>query len=131
MSTQPDILSLEDIKKLVDTFYGKVREDELLAPIFNERIGDNWPIHLEKMYSFWQTVLLGEQTYFGSPFPKHAQLRVNHSHFQKWMELFNETVDELFQGEKASEAKLRAGKMAEMFNSKIEYSRKHGFQNLM
>lgn len=131
MDLNKDILTLEDIKKLVDTFYGKVREDELLAPIFNERIGDNWPKHLEKMYTFWQTVLLGEQTYYGSPFPKHAQLPVDRTHFKRWMELFKQTVDELFQGEKASEAKLRAGKIAEMFNSKIEYSRKHGFQNLM
>jgi hemoglobin len=131
MNTLQDILTIEDIKKLVDTFYGKVRQDELLAPIFNEKIGDQWPKHLEKMYTFWQTVLLGEQTYYGSPFPKHAQLPVDKMHFQKWIELFNQTVDELFQGEKATEAKLRAGKMAEMFNSKIEYSRKHGLQNLM
>jgi len=107
-----DIITLEDITTLVDVFYEKVRQDELLAPIFNERIQDRWPQHLEKMYSFWQTVLLDERTYFGSPFPPHAKLSVNHSHFQRWMELFNLTVDTLFQGEKAYEAKWRARKMA-------------------
>lgn len=70
---QHDILSLEDVKLLVNTFYGKVREDETLAQIFNERIKDRWPEHLEKMYRFWQTVLLEEQTYFGAPFPPHAK----------------------------------------------------------
>ena len=63
MSVQPrDILDLEDVKQLVDTFYAKVREDNMLAPVFNERIQDRWPEHLEKMYRFWQTVLLDEHT---------------------------------------------------------------------
>ncbi len=76
MPESKDILSLDDIKALVDTFYEKVRNDELLAPVFNSRIGDRWPRHLEKMYAFWQTVLLDERTYFGSPFPPHAGLPV-------------------------------------------------------
>lgn len=121
MNTVKDLSTLEDIKKLVDTFYEKVRQDELLAPIFNERIKDHWPEHLEKMYAFWQTVLLHQQAYQGSPFPPHAQLPVNRSHFEKWMELFIATVDQLFAGEKASETKWRAQKMAEMFQSKIEF----------
>src|SRR5688500_16967412 len=102
-----DIITLEDIKILVNTFYEKIRKDELLAPICNERIKDRWPQHLEKMYAFWQTVLLDERTYLGSPFPPHARLDVNHSHFQRWLELFILTVDSLFQGEKAYEAKWR------------------------
>ena len=63
-----DISTIEDIKLLVDTFYQKVRENEMLSPIFNSIIQDRWPQHLEKMYTFWQTVLLQEHTYFGSPF---------------------------------------------------------------
>ncbi|HEV8082029.1 MAG TPA: group III truncated hemoglobin [Chitinophagaceae bacterium] len=70
-----EIISLDDIKKLVDTFYDKVRRDQLIGPIFNGRIQDRWPQHLEKMYTFWQTVLLGEHTYFGTPFPPHATCR--------------------------------------------------------
>lgn len=131
MNATNDIINLEDIKKLVDGFYGKVRNDEMLSPIFNERIGDSWPRHLEKMYSFWQTVLLGEHTYFGSPFPPHAKLPVAHAHFEKWMELFIQTVDALFTGEKANEAKIRAGKMAEMFEYKIDHYRNQGFKNLL
>jgi hemoglobin len=126
-----EILSIADIKLLVDRFYDRVRADEFLGPVFNERIGDRWPVHLEKMYRFWQTVLLGEHTYFGSPFPPHAQLPVSHAHFEKWMELFTGTIDELFTGEKADEAKWRAAKMAEMFEIKIEHFRKVGIQNLV
>lgn len=131
MHNTKEILSLDDIKKLVDAFYEKVRKDDVIGPIFNERINDRWPQHLEKMYTFWQTVLLGEHTYFGSPFPPHATLPVSHQHFEKWMELFIKTADELFIGEVANEAKWRAGKMAEMFESKIEYYKNKSFKSLI
>lgn len=118
-----DISTLDDIKLLVDNFYGRVRKDELLADIFNERIQDRWPQHLEKMYRFWQTVLLEEHTYYGSPFAPHAKLPVELKHFQQWLKLFGETVDNLFSGEKATRAKWQAERMAEMFHYKIEYYR--------
>ncbi|WP_432329955.1 group III truncated hemoglobin [Mucilaginibacter sp. P25] len=60
---------------MVDSFYTKIRQDDLLGPIFNERIGDKWSEHLEKMYSFWQTTLLGEHTYSGRPFPRTRHYR--------------------------------------------------------
>lgn len=125
------ILIIDDVKLLVNCFYYKIRTNELLGPIFNDRIKDRWPEHLEKMYRFWQTVLLGEHTYYGSPFPPHAQLPVGHEHFLKWMELFDSTVDELFTGVKAAEAKWRASKMAEMFEIKIEHYKKVGIKNLV
>ncbi len=128
---QQDILNIEDIKLLVNSFYDKVKADKLLGPVFNERIKDRWPEHLDKMYRFWQTVLLGDHTYYGSPFPPHAQLPVSHEHFVKWMELFTATADDLFAGEKAAEAKWRAAKMAEMFEIKIEHYRKVGIKNLV
>ncbi|WPP51958.1 group III truncated hemoglobin [Catalinimonas niigatensis] len=123
MNTKNSIAHLEDIKLLVDSFYGKVRDDDLLAPIFNDRMGNRWPEHLEKMYKFWQTVLLDEHTYYGSPFLPHAHLEVDKTHFERWLTLFYATVEEHFMGEKAEEAKWRANKMAEMFLYKIEYYR--------
>jgi hemoglobin len=131
MQEKQAILSLDDVKLLVDTFYTKVREDALLAPIFNERIQDRWSQHLEKMYTFWQTILLGEHTYFGSPFVPHAKLPVEHMHFTQWLTLFDATIDELFTGEKAHEAKWRAARMAEMFEYKINHYRNSGFENLL
>ncbi len=121
IASKPELLTLDDIKKLVDTFYEHIKNDTLLAPIFNERIKDKWPRHLEKMYRFWQTVLLEEHTYFGSPFLPHAQLPVDGKHFSEWMALFTKTMNELFTGEKAKEAIWRAGKMAEMFEYKIAH----------
>ena len=77
---QKEISHIEDIKVLVDGFYQSIRDNELLGPIFNGIIKDRWPEHLEKMYRFWQTVLLGNHTYFGSPFPPHAKLPVEKVH---------------------------------------------------
>lgn len=114
------ILNITDVKQLVDTFYEKVREDELLNPIFNKVIQEDWPEHLEKMYRFWQTILLEEHTYFGSPFVPHAKLPVKKEHFDRWLQLFYSNIDNQFKGEKAEEAKWRAKKMAEMFQMKIE-----------
>ena len=126
-----EILNLEDIKVLVDTFYTKVQEDELLKDIFNDVIEDRWPQHLEKMYTFWQTVLLGEHTYYGAPFVPHTDLPVNKKHFARWSALFDETLDELFVGEKAEEAKWRAKKMAEMFQYKIVHYQNSGSRPLI
>ncbi|WP_183557982.1 group III truncated hemoglobin [Mucilaginibacter sp. SP1R1] len=121
MEQKHDISTFDDIKLLVDAFYTKVADDALLAPIFNERLGGQWLPHLNKMYAFWQTVLLEQYTYNGSPFPPHARLPVDSSHFKEWMTLFTDTIDQLFAGPKADEAKWRAGKMAQMFQLKIAH----------
>ena len=125
-----EILNIDDIKLLVDTFYNKVREDDLLKDIFNHKILD-WQQHLEKMYRFWQTVLLEEQTYYGSPFSPHAKLPVEREHFDRWMQLFFETVDKHFTGDKADEAKWRAEKMAEMFHHKIQYFKNNPVKSIL
>lgn len=126
-----DISNIDDVKLLVDTFYGKVRSDELLADIFNNKIGNRWPEHLEKMYRFWQTVLLDEHTYFGSPFVPHANLPVDKEHFNQWINIFFDTVDNLFEGEKANRAKWQGERMAEMFNTKIEYYKTNSAKPLL
>ena len=120
-----DITTLDDVKLLVDTFYSNIRQDEMLGIIFNQNIQDRWPEHLAKMYKFWQTLLLGEYTYDGRPFPPHAHLPIGKQHFTQWLVLFNDTVDSLFTGEKADEAKWRAQKMAVMFQSKLDYIQNH------
>lgn len=123
METKHDITTIEDIRLMVDTFYETVQQDPILGPIFNEKIQNRWPEHLEIMYRFWQTILLEVHTYSGSPFPPHKQLPVYKDHFNHWTTLFNNTIDAHFHGPTAEEAKLRAEKMAEMFLYKIEYFR--------
>lgn len=131
MSQHTDILTLDDVKKLVDTFYASVRKDELIGPIFNNVIKDKWPEHLAKLYTFWETILLGNHTYFGSPFPPHSVLPIEKPHFDRWLLLFGKTLDNLFSGPTADEARYRAGKMAEMFQFKLSMHREHGGRSLM
>lgn len=116
-----EIEKIEDIHLLVDTFYGSVRRDDLLGPIFNGIIQDNWQEHLEKMYRFWQTVLLDEHTYHGSPFPPHAQMPIGKTHFDQWVKLFHATLDKHFIGERAEKARKQSEQMASIFQSKIYY----------
>jgi hemoglobin len=119
-----DIENIEDVKLLVNTFYQRIQAHELLGPVFASKIQD-WTPHLEKMYRFWQTLLLETHTYFGSPFPPHAHLPVGKEHFDEWLKLWKGTVDEFYEGEKASDAKWRAEKMAHLFHHKIEYYKSH------
>ncbi len=126
-----DIKNIGDIKIMVDSFYARVREDDLLKDIFEDIIRDNWNEHLEKMYRFWQTAVLNEHTYFGSPFAPHADMQIDKTHFDRWVEIFVKNMDELFSGEKAEETKKRAISMAQLFNSKLEYYRDNHNKPLM
>lgn len=119
-----DIENINDKKKMVNVFYAKVQKDDLIGPIFNERIQSHWPEHLEKLYSFWQGILLNERTYTGHPFPPHAQLPIDKQHFDRWLYLFTETVDSLFAGNKANEAKSRAYNIAGVFQNRLNNMRK-------
>lgn len=120
-----EINSIDEIKQMVDSFYAKVRKDDLLGPIFNELLDNRWDMHLEKMYTFWETLLLGRHTYFGSPFPPHAKMPINEKHFERWIQIFRQNLDEQFVGDVKDEAIWRAEKMAQMFNYKIDYIKKN------
>lgn len=115
---KPDIATREDIILFVDEFYGKVRQDELLGPVFNDVITD-WKLHLDKMYRFWNAVLFGAAGYKGNPFAKHAPLPVGAIHFDRWLDLFRQTIDSHFAGEMATDTKTRAAVMAAMFIHKL------------
>ena len=114
-----DITGLSDIVLFVDSFYTKVQKDELIGPIFNHVIKD-WQPHLDKMYMFWNAALFGVPGFKGNPFAKHAPLPLEFRHFERWILLFDETIDEHFEGEMAADAKKRAGLMAAMFLNRFE-----------
>jgi hemoglobin len=82
---------------LVDDFYARVRLDPTLGPIFNNKIGDNWDHHLEKIKLFWSSVALNSGKYSGTPVPKHIALKqaphhVEEQHFTVWLSLFRKTL---------------------------------------
>ncbi|WP_207436250.1 group III truncated hemoglobin [Sabulibacter ruber] len=116
---KPDITTEEDIKALVDTFYDHVNRDELLSPVFNEFAQVDWEHHLPKMYAFWSTVLFGSVAYKGQPFPKHLAMPIDRPHFTRWIALFTQTVDELFTGSMAEQAKQKATSIANIFQMKM------------
>jgi hemoglobin len=119
-----DIANRNDIKLFVDSFYGKVRNDVLLSPIFSQNIPEEtWPLHLEKIYNFWSAILFAEKGFEGNPMEKHMGLPINEKHFNQWLFLFNQTINEHFAGPKADEAKKRAHSIAQIMLFKIAASR--------
>jgi len=114
-----DIENIADIKVFVDEFYENVRNDELIGPVFLEKIGD-WPHHLEKLYAFWNAALFGVPGFRGNPFARHAPLKIGPEHFARWLKLFYETIDRHFKGEVAADAKNRAELMAYMFLNRLQ-----------
>jgi hemoglobin len=84
------------IHDVVHGFYGKVRSDPALAPIFNRVIGDGWDEHLAKMCDFWSSVMLMSGRFKGSPMVAHIGVGdIRPTHFARWLHLFRQTVEEL------------------------------------
>ena len=102
-----DHVALERIKsRSHHKHQGKPHES---AGLFTDVAKVNWELHLPKMYNFWENILFYSANYSGSPMAVHKELHqkstMNQEHFQNWNELFNLTVDKLFQGPKAEEIK--------------------------
>ena len=117
-----DIQTKEDIIILVDKFYDSVLKDEKLAHFFAHL---NFEEHKPKMVHFWSFVLIDEPGYTTNVFDKHAQLKATSMDFKEWVSLFHNTVDELFQGEKADAAKFRATTLGFTFGSKLDALNNH------
>lgn len=100
-----DIQTKEDITQLVDVFYGKIMKDALLSTFFKHL---NLTVHLPKMVQFWSFVLLDEAGYSTNVVDKHMKMPLSKNHFDRWISLFNVTLDELFKGDKVELAKQRA-----------------------
>lgn len=121
----------EDIGVLVRTFYNEVRRDSLIGPIFNSIIGneENWEVHLEKLTDFWQTNLLNERAYKGSPMGTHQAVdkeignTIEQTHFDRWMKIWSSTLDHNFEGDKAERAKANAQNIATFMLLKIQMVR--------
>lgn len=125
-----DIQNREDVFLLVSTFYRKVQENKEIGSFFNETIQD-WPAHLEKLTDFWETNLFFVNKFRGNPMKAHKEVdkNFNHTmeqkHFGEWLNMWFQTIDELFEGEKANMAKNRARNMAtHLFMNVYESRRK-------
>jgi hemoglobin len=101
---------------MVDAFYQRVQQDDLLGPIFSDVAHVNWDAHLPKMYGFWNSVLFGTPGFKGDPMAVHRELAgrtaMTSVEFTRWVALFQATVDDLFEGPGADATKARAERIA-------------------
>ena len=123
-----DIHNREDIAALVQAFYDKIRGDSVLGPIFNDMIS-NWEQHLEHLTTFWDCSLFmtskRTQSYSGNPIKAHIKVddftknSIGEKHFGIWLNHWVQTIDDMFEGDTARKAKLKARKMATFIHIKI------------
>lgn len=116
-----DIISREDITLLINTFYDKLLQIEEIKPVF---AGIDFPAHVPHIVSFWSLVLLDEEGYKTNVFDKHINLPIKPHMFDVWLEIWINTVDELFKGDVAELAKQRATSLTYTFKSKWEALKK-------
>jgi hemoglobin len=116
-----DIESRADLRKLVERFYTSVRADADLGPIFASRIrDDDWSEHLDTMTRFWSSIVLASTEYHGNPLVAHRGLPVDTQHFERWLELWQATTVELFDGPIARGIVARAHRIAGVLARRLE-----------
>ena len=119
-----DITSRNDIQLLINTFYEKVKKDDTISFIFYDIAKVNWQQHLPIMYDFWETLLLDAASYRKNAMEVHYTLNrkipLEEKHFQRWLQLFFETVDGLFSGKVATSAKTKAKSIADLMQFKMK-----------
>ena len=122
--TTHDITTREDCEALVRAFYTKALADPFIGFLFTDVAHLDLDHHLPRITRFWETVLLGAQTYGGGAFRPHIELhmqvRLTKGHFERWLYLWTQTVDEMFAGETAELAKHHATRVATAFHSRLQ-----------
>lgn len=121
---QRDIQNREDIKVMVSAFYDRLLNDDRISYLFEGVIGDHLKEHFDILCDFWESVLFFTGQYKRNTMLKHLSLHDKYGltpeHFQIWLNFFNETVDQLFTGEKSRMAKERAHSIAIIMQMKIK-----------
>jgi hemoglobin len=114
----------EKLKTLVDTFYGRVRQDPLIGPVFNRAI-DDWPEHLDKLQAFWSSVMLTSGRYKGRPLPAHVKHgdSISTESFRRWLEIWKRTTDELLDPVSAAAIQEKAARIGESLSLGIAFHR--------
>ena len=119
-----DIATSGDVERLVRAFYGRAMDDPMIGYLFTDVAQLDLEAHIPEIAAFWETILLGAQSYRGGAFAPHAQLHrkspLRAGHFERWLVLWTTTVDELFEGPRAGYAKHHATRVARAFYGRIE-----------
>jgi hemoglobin len=124
-ATLPDALDERMIRDVVHGFYGAIRGDDLLGPIFNGAIApDAWPAHLARMCDFWSSMLLKTSRYEGRPLPPHLAIPgLGETHFRRWLTLFRSTVRRVCPPEVAALFMERAFRVSHSFRLAVAFNR--------
>lgn len=121
-----DLCTEEEITWMVHAFYARVREDEVLGPIFGARISD-WDSHLAKMVDFWSGALRGTARYRGTPMPKHVVIPgLEAATFERWLDLFRQTTRDMENTAMRDRAQFLAGRIAQSLWYGCQMYRKPG-----
>jgi hemoglobin len=119
-----DIETRADCERLVRGFYGRAFADPIIGFLFTDVAKLDLEAHVPRIASFWETVLLGARTYGGGAFRPHAELHaqvpLRGAHFQRWVVLWRQTVDDMFAGERAELAKAHAERVARAFHARLQ-----------
>ena len=117
----------ERLAALVNLFYSRVRQDPKIGPVFNDAI-DDCPEHLERLQAFWSSVMLTSGRYKGRPLPAHVKHadRIDAASFQRWLGLWRETTDELFDAASAAALQDKAARIAESLTLGIDFAKGRG-----
>ena len=119
-----DIEDRADCERLVRAFYGRALTDPVIGFIFTDVAHLDLEAHVPRITAFWETILLGAQSYGGGAFAPHAlinrQVPLRAGHFERWLWLWRTTVDELFAGERADLARAHATRVAGAFHRRLE-----------
>ena len=109
------------VAAVVEAFYAKARQDELIGPVFNRVVAaEDWPQHIQTITDFWSAMLLGTRRYMGRPMPKHLAIpELSDAHFQRWLTLFRETAEELCPSDIAALFVERAERIGSNFRIRI------------
>ena len=100
------------IEKLVRTFYGRVRRDPLIGPVFESKVSD-WEGHIGRLCLFWSSVALMSGRYHGQPMSAHLPLPIDAAHFDRWLQIFAATAQELCPPAAAAHFLERASRIAD------------------
>mgnify|MGYP002681962698 FL=1 len=118
-----DLDSPEEIAEMVRRFYQDVAQDDLLGPMFNDVAQVDWAEHLPKLAAFWCRALLGLPGYQGNPFRAHtlvhAQEPFTPAHFQRWLELFTDTIEFGWSGPNCNRALTLAHNVARVHSNQL------------
>jgi hemoglobin len=118
-----DITQRKDIERLVNEFYERVKQDHTIGYIFSDVAHVDWDKHLPVMYDFWENIIFQTGNYTGNPMSAHFKIHEKHpftkAHFTCWLDIFQEILNDCFEGPNTELARQRALSIATVMEIKL------------